>query len=175
MRITNLTASDAWAYKALMLEAYSQSPDAFTLSLEEALAWSDDRWHERAGGASGQAVTLGGFAEDALVGSARLEFDVRLKARHKAHLTAVYVQPGWRGRGLGRTLVTEALRQAQHRTGIVLVNLSVTEGNLAAQALYGALGFEVYAKEPMAIRGNGAYLTKILMLKMLRPAAERPT
>jgi len=52
----------------------------------------------------------------------------------------VSVHPGWRRRGLGRFLVAHALGRGW-RAGAAVARLEVRAGNLAALALYEALGF----------------------------------
>ena len=171
MEFLQLDRSHALAYKALMLEAYALSADAFTSSVQERIDKSDAWWIQRIADANAQSLTFGAIEGGELVGSARLEFYEPLKNRHKAHLTAVYVKPAWRGKKLGRALVKLVLQQAAQRPGIALVNLSVTEGNTAAQALYVSLGFEVYGTEPMAIRATDSYLAKVLMYQLVGDSA----
>ena len=172
MEFLQLDRSHALAYKALMLEAYALSADAFTSSVQERIDKSDAWWIQRIADPNAQSLTFGAIEGGELVGSARLEFYEPLKNRHKAHLTAVYVKPAWRGKKLGRALVKLVLQQAAQRPGIALVNLSVTEGNIAAQSLYQTEGFIIYGVEPMAIRGAKGFLSKVLMFRPLENVAE---
>jgi GNAT superfamily N-acetyltransferase len=56
----------------------------------------------------------------------------------------VYVLPPLRGTGIGRALFEYAERVARHR-GYCKMTLEVLSGNLPAQRLYSAQGFEAYA------------------------------
>lgn len=56
----------------------------------------------------------------------------------------VYVVPQLRGTGVGRALFEHAERIARHR-GYCKMTLEVLSGNLPAQRLYRARGFEAYA------------------------------
>jgi [ribosomal protein S18]-alanine N-acetyltransferase len=58
----------------------------------------------------------------------------------EAEILDVAVDPGWRGRGIGRFLVQHALTLARAR-GAALVALEVRVGNLEALALYRSFGF----------------------------------
>jgi len=60
--------------------------------------------------------------------------------RRCAHISHVGVLPDWRGRGLGRRLLSACL---QHLTdcGFERVELEVSRDNTGAQALYSGLGF----------------------------------
>jgi GNAT superfamily N-acetyltransferase len=61
----------------------------------------------------------------------------------------VYVVPARRGTGIGRALFECAERAALQR-GCCKMTLEVLSGNMRAQSLYRALGFEAYAlDEPM--------------------------
>jgi ribosomal-protein-alanine N-acetyltransferase len=57
------------------------------------------------------------------------------------HITALAVRPSWRRQGLGRSVLSELLREGRRR-GALHATLEVAAGNAAARALYGAAGFE---------------------------------
>lgn len=173
MSIRRLTPVDAAAYRALMLEAYARHPDAFTSTVAERealpLAW----WTSRLD-ASPQApqVVLGAFdAMGLLAGAAGLLFEPREKSRHKANLFGMYVAPAARQSGFGRQLVLGLLAQAAAREGVKLVQLTVTEGNHAAQALYERCGFAAFGVEPFAIAQGGTFLSKVHMWRAVAALA----
>ena len=168
MSVRRLLPADAAAYRALMLEAYARHPDAFTSRADERaalpLAWWQARLDEspRAG-----QVVLGAFDGERLAGAAGVEFESRAKARHKAHLFGMYVAPDARAGGHGRQLVQGLLAVAAARDGVTLIQLTVTEGNAAAQSLYERCGFEVFGVEPFAVALDGRYLSKGHMWRLL--------
>jgi len=168
MSVRRLLPADAAAYRALMLEAYARHPDAFTSSADERaalpLAWWQARLDEspRAG-----QVVLGAFDGERLAGAAGVEFESRAKARHKAHLFGMYVAPDARAGGHGRQLVQGLLAVAAARDGVTLIQLTVTEGNAAAQSLYERCGFEVFGVEPFAVALDGRFLSKCHMWRLL--------
>lgn len=92
MIIRPLVASDAEAYRALMLEAYGVYPQAFTSSVAERAAMPLSWWEKRL--SSPLDCLLGAFAEDELVGIVGLAFEPREKARHKVTLFGMYVNAG---------------------------------------------------------------------------------
>ena len=59
MRVSTLTAADVVAYRALMLEAYEQAPDAFTTTAAEREAEPESWWVKRIGSADGLATSFG--------------------------------------------------------------------------------------------------------------------
>lgn len=172
MTVRRLEPADAVPYRALMLAAYAQHPDAFTSSATERAALPLSWWIARldASPAAGQIV-LGAFDGERLVGAAGLEFESREKARHKASLFGMYVAADVRQGGVGRQLVEAALAQAAARDGVRLVQLTVTEGNLAAQSIYARCGFQVFGVEPYAVALGGAFLSKVHMWCAVGPLA----
>ena len=99
--------------------------------------------------------------------AAGLSFESPLKSRHKALLFGMYVAPAARGAGTGRRLVEAALALARARPGLRVVQLTVTQGNAAAQALYARCGFEVFGQEPMAVFVDGRFHAKVHMWRDL--------
>ena len=69
MRVSTLTAADVVAYRALMLEAYEQAPDAFTTTAAEREAEPESWWVKRIGSADGLTTSFGAWKADSLVGT----------------------------------------------------------------------------------------------------------
>jgi len=170
MTVRRLVPTDAAAYRVLMLEAYGLHPDAFTSSVAERAALPLSWWVARLDESpvAGQVV-LGAFEGDRLVGAAGIEFERREKARHKASLFGMYVAAEARQGGFGRKLVDAALALAAARDGVRLVQLTVTEGNLAAQSLYERCGFEAFGIEPFAVALENRYVSKVHMWRAIGP------
>jgi ribosomal protein S18 acetylase RimI-like enzyme len=70
---------------------------------------------------------------------------------HRGSLNYLALAPSHRGQGLGRALVTHAVRWLQAR-GVPKLNLQVREGNEAALAFYGRLGFVEDAVSCLSLR-----------------------
>ena len=165
MTIERLSLPHAAAYRELMLQAYARHPDAFTASVEERaglpLAW----WEARlAPGDAVDEMVLGAFDGQQLAGVAGLSFETRPKLRHKAHLFGMYVAPPSRAQGLGQQLVQAVLAQARARPGIIQVQLTVSDGNAAAEALYARCGFERFGVEPRAMALGDGFVGKVHMV-----------
>ena len=94
MPIARITPSHADAYCALMLEAYALHPDAFTSTVTERCDLPLSWWAERVSeAANAKEVVFGAFVDGELAGVAGLSFEMREKARHKATLFGMVVQP----------------------------------------------------------------------------------
>ncbi|WP_244899920.1 GNAT family N-acetyltransferase [Rhodoferax fermentans] len=165
-----LIPEHAAQYRTLMLQAYAQHPQAFSSSVAERAALPVSWWVRRLEPADdAPEVVLGVFDAQALVAVVGVGFEARDKLRHKATLFGMYVAPQARQRGLGSALVQAALDCARARPGIQLVQLTVTEGNQAAQALYERFGFVSFGLEPMAVAVADGFVSKH---HMWRPLAE---
>lgn len=164
MHPVRLNRSHALEYRGLMLEAYAQHPDAFTSSLNERACLPLSWWEQRlAEGDHPDELVLGSFAGGQLVGVVGLSFEQREKIQHKATLFGMYVPAGFRNIGLGSRLVRQALVSAKSRPGVTVVQLTMTDGNHAAQALYQRHGFASFGLEPNAVALGDGFVSKLHM------------
>jgi len=76
------------------------------------------------------------------------------------------VLPEYRGRGIGRRLMEEALRRAKER-GLERVELEVYAGNIPARRLYDAMGFVEEGYRRGARKLDGVTEDIILMVRFL--------
>jgi RimJ/RimL family protein N-acetyltransferase len=163
MHIARLTASDAPAYRELMLEAYEQAADAFTSTVEERsrepLSW----WERRIASPDGLSECFGAFVENSLVGTVTLEYSMKPKTRHSALLIGMYLRPANRGSGAAGALVNAAIAAAVARPEVLSLRLTVTEGNEPAIRLYKSVGFIAWGTEPQAIRTPSGFKGKVHM------------
>jgi ribosomal protein S18 acetylase RimI-like enzyme len=76
------------------------------------------------------------------------------------------VHAGWRGRGVGTALMTEALAWAPG-AGFSRIELNVYARNAAAIGLYEKFGFEREGRRRRFIREGDVYLDDLVMAKLL--------
>jgi ribosomal protein S18 acetylase RimI-like enzyme len=175
MNVRRLVPADAPAYRALMLAAYARHPDAFTSSPAERAALPLAWWEARVAEApDAHERVVGAWADDTLAGVAGLSFETRAKARHKATLFGMYVLPAFRHEGVGARLVDAVLAAARARDGVGLVQLTVSAGNRAAQALYARAGFVPFGVEPFAVAVDDGFVAKVHMWCDLGLGAAHP-
>jgi ribosomal protein S18 acetylase RimI-like enzyme len=160
-RVSELSASDAEAFREIRLEALRLHPDAFGSSFEveasEPLA--DFRNRLSRGG------LFGGFVGERLMGVAAFSAFGAARLRHKGTLTGMYVRASERGSGLPEEIVNAVLAYARPR--VELVQLSVATTNDRAVRFYERLGFAKYATEPRALKLGSEYGDEFLMVKFL--------
>jgi len=163
MHITTLTAANACAYRALMLEAYEQAPDAFTTTAAERRAEPESWWIRRIGAADSLSTSFGAWRDNHLIGTVALEYSAKPKTRHSVLVLGMYVQPSQRGGGVGLALMQAAIAAASSRPEIRYLNLTLTEGNVPALRLYRSVGFVSWGVQPEAIRTDTGLKGKVHM------------
>ena len=162
--IRRLAPADASLHRALMLEAYALTPEAFTSSVAEREGLPVQWWAARmSDDPNAPELVCGAFFGQELIGAAGLAIERRERTSHKATLFGMYIRPGFRGRGIGRLLVEHVLRHAGSTGRIEIVQLTVSEENHSAINLYASCGFVAFGAEPMAVKLGNSYITKVHM------------
>lgn len=169
MEIRELTEADADVYWPLRLRALREEPQAFGSSYEEAKErpLAVVREGLRAAREAGN-FTLGAFEGDHLLGIVAFARATGRKNRHLGSIYQMYVAPEVRGEGYGRALMEALIVRARALNGLEQLTLAVVDGNASARALYAALGFEVYGRQPKALKlDEGQYRDEELMVLWL--------
>jgi len=158
MEIRLLGRHDAPAWQALRLQALRDSPQAFSASVEDEANRSLDEVVTRiVPAADGSVCTLGIFVDGELAGFVALLHPQRAKMRHGAELAGMYVAPAYRRRGCGAALLRAVIAHARAIDGVRQLGLSVNATNMAAKALYRAMGFTCWGVQPQALRIAGVF------------------
>lgn len=168
MNIITLTATDAPRYRELMLEAYTLAADAYTSTAQDRAREPDSWWVNRVADAAGLTVAFAAEIEGALVGTVALEYSSKPKTKHSVLVIGMYVQGAARRLGIGRALLQTALAHAAMRPEVEVVELTVTEGNGSAIAMYAAAGFRTWGTQPWAIATPSGMKGKVHMSCRLR-------
>ena len=104
--------------------------------------------------------------EGRIVGILTLEGSKRRNVRHTAVL-GITVAKEWRGQGVGRRLMIQAIEWAR-QTGILQrIELHVFARNEIAIALYESLGFVVEGRRRNAVIRDGEYIDDLVMSLLL--------
>lgn len=172
MQIEVLDAGYATQYRAMMLEAYRQHPDAFTSSETERAALPMEWWKQRLADPVNNTqeragrrleTVIGAVSENDLLGVTGIRFHAGSKIAHKSTLFGMYTPIAGRGNGTGSALLDKAIQIARARPGINLIQLTVSEQNTAALNLYLKHGFQQFGLEPRAVAVDDGYVAKIHM------------
>ena len=143
-------AANEWrVYRALRLQALRDAPDAFGSTLAREEAFPDVEWIQRLERGAGSPMDFPLIVEDASrpIGLAWARIDPG--DNEVVELYQVWVDPAYRGRGVGRLVIDSALDWARS-AGVRQVVLSVALGPGSALEFYRRLGFiEFGAPEPL--------------------------
>jgi ribosomal protein S18 acetylase RimI-like enzyme len=165
LTIRTLTEDDVDAFRAMRLQAATDTPFAIVPTREEEARWTRVENIARVCETRQQAV-FGAFDGATLVGIVGWRRESRLKFAHKSLIWGVFVDPAYRRTGIARRLMESAIARARE-SGVEQVQLTVGAQNPRAQALYRSLGFTIYGTEPRAICIDGEYFDEELMVLML--------
>ena len=158
-RVRLLTADDARLVFDLRLLSLATDSDAFLATEEEdrarGLMWFSDRLSDHL--SDPVCCVFGAQQDDQLVGLVGAFRGERLRARHKATIWGMWVEPSQRRQGIARRLMKEILSHLRIH-GVELVQLSVASGQAAARDLYSSLGFVSYGIEKGAMKVGDRYI-----------------
>ncbi|WP_071673982.1 GNAT family N-acetyltransferase [Nioella nitratireducens] len=157
VRVRRLLAEDAEPWRALRLEALRLHPEAFGSTHDEWAGQPLSVFVDRLN----RAVILGAFFRGDLVGSMALDAE-----GETGEITAVYIRPDQRGRGLARRLMARVLRIAK-QAGLRRLTLTVAETNHPALRFYLAAGFRRQARAARALSRDGRLLDLITLSRDL--------
>ncbi len=141
------------------MRALRGAPEAYGTSAAEAERLTTEEWRQRLRA----RVAFVAVDGDSVVG---LACGVRGDGPSQAELISMWVDPSWRRRGIGRTLVDAVVAWAAER-GSARLGLWVAVGNTAAERLYTRLGF----RRTGEVQGMGGGTSSRLEFAMRRELA----
>jgi len=167
--IKKLTLAMWEQYKKLRLQALATEPQAFGASYEKESTMTDDEWKEKVTGflTDNRSPLLLAIYNDQLVGMIQASFESNEKFRHIAHLFSFYINPVYRGKHIGKLLLTAILAEIQKRRGIIKVKLNVNPNQESAVHLYESFGFNITGKSEKEIRIGNSFYDQYYMEKFL--------
>jgi ribosomal protein S18 acetylase RimI-like enzyme len=118
---------------------------------------SPEEFASRLGDGNDERFIFGAFDGLKLIATAGFFREQREKRRHKGTVWGVYVSPDYRGKGVGRAVMSDLLNSVRELPGIECVYLTVSSHNRAARKLYEGLGFRAFGTEPRALAVDGMF------------------
>ena len=112
--------------------------------------------------------TLGAFLGGNLVGMATFRRETGLKERHKGRIYGVYVTAAFRRQGVARALLSAILETVRKDSSLEQLLLAVATSQHAAKQLYLDFGFEIFGREPRALKVGSDYIDEDHMILMIR-------
>lgn len=174
VQIARLRPADGLAWQAFRLAALQREPDAFIASYEEEYLLSRSELEARLAPKDGCAW-FGAYDAAELVGLVCMSRQSRVKSRHQALLSGMAVAPEYRGQGIGRRLLLEALAFARLQSGLRQVQLVVNASYDGTIGLYTSVGFQVFGREPGALLHEGVLHDGLHMVLFLNDSESERT
>lgn len=164
-KISRLSAEDASALAAARRRALELAPFAFESGPD------DDRLADLTfvqGLLEDPRQAVFGAFEESIVGFVGVMPGTHEKTAHRLELWGLFVDPGFRGRGLGRGLVEAAIAFARSVEDATSLHLSVADRASEAAGLYCSLGFTTWGVQPDSIHLQDAAISESHMVLHLR-------
>jgi ribosomal protein S18 acetylase RimI-like enzyme len=157
MEIRRVRKEDGQLLREIAIRMYSDSPDAFSETLEEAKQRTAEQWDSRAKWLAESPDVMGliafidswpcGFVMG-LVGR-YINRSMDWECKDRVTIARTWVDPKVRRKGIANEL-TDTVKEWAIEKGIKLLELQVTENNEAAKSFYKKLGFiDTGHREPL--------------------------
>ena len=165
--IRSVEKTDAQGLLDLILESVVTSPflmlseGEIANDLETEQKWLDSVLEDD------NVTMLVALHKNQIIANAELRIKPLQKVKHWGEL-GVTIKEQFRGKGLGKQLITAIIELAKEEKGLKYIRLSVFEKNINAIALYEKLGFEKCGVIKNAFRYSDlSYDNEIIMIKEL--------
>ncbi len=156
-------------YKELYLEALKESPHAFSHTLEEKTATTDDEWKKAIQEGCNEDSCLY-FAEldGKLVGMIGFDKHKLTKLRHNAFLKTLFVLESYRGEGIGKMLIQKVLEKLTEDQEIKNIFTEIISTQTASIELHKKFGFEVVGELKDLFLIDGKYYSEYFLEKVIK-------
>jgi ribosomal protein S18 acetylase RimI-like enzyme len=160
-----LNVHDYGKFKNIRLAGLNQFPDHFGTTYAEELRSGPTKPAQTVYGAKRFHFTFGAFTEhQELIGICGFLAESRLKASHRGEIVQLYVDPEYKGLGIGKKLLRLSIEKAFNNEQIEQIILSVVFTNDHAIHLYRQLGFTEYGKLENYFKTGDKYFTQLFMV-----------
>jgi ribosomal protein S18 acetylase RimI-like enzyme len=147
--------------RAIRLEALQTEPAAYSSTYEETLAWSDEEWRRRL--ADDRRIQLLARVQSRPIGVVGGYLGSDEGDDSVAVVFAMYVNENYRGKRIGKLLLTSLIDRLSAFPQITTIRLGVTQTQAPALRLYESVGFQVVGKTEEGIVVNDRRYDELIM------------
>ena len=161
IQVRRITPESWRDYRTVRLSALASDPLAFCTTLDEEQRCEEQRWIERSSLNSTYDVQGAWIAYD---GNTPVGVAGITSSAAGFSLCHMWVNPGWRGKGIGKRLASTAIDWVLSGHPSAVIRLDVNPSQVAAVRMYATLGFILTGKEEK-MQHEPARVTVEMLLK----------
>lgn len=165
MEILILKPTEAQDLKDMRIEAIQNDSLAFGESFEEVKERTIEKIEERLKNDNSQVLLA--RENEKPVGMVGVNFEKGEKISHIAYIWGMYVNPSYRGQGIGKKLLAALLAEILKNKKIKKINLNVNTQQVQAVKLYESFGFQIAGTLHQELKIGEEYFDEYLMEKIL--------
>lgn len=168
--ISKLSIEEWSKYKALRLEALKNEPASFASSYNDNIKSPDKKWKKQLQKSHEGHESVMFFAKDGdkLIGMIGAFWEEKQKTQHLGNIFGVYVNPKYRGKGVGKQLMTTILNYLYDMPQIEKIKLGVMTNQIPALKMYEKFGFKYVGKLQRELKVGDEYYDEYLMEKIIK-------
>lgn len=154
-------------YKQLKLKSVREELSAFSESEEELMQLTDEEWQEKIETVSSESKLFFSEVEGHLAGMGTLKIYSSERMKHNAYLGGLYVDPAYRGKGIGTQLTEARIDSALENSDIKNIFCHIVDTQVESLKLHERLGFEIAGTIKDEIQVEGTFYTSLLLQKQI--------
>lgn len=155
--------------KALRIMAMKSDPQAFSSDMSKILEQKDEEWQEMLRkNLNGGDITIFAEIEGRLIGMGRVIFYTKERFKHNIELQALFVDPEFRGHGIGELLLKKRVELVSKIDNIKNVLCTIYGSQVASIEVHKKHGFEIVGRTIDFVNLNGEYFDMLHLQKILK-------
>lgn len=161
---------DEWQkYREIRLEALKTNPLAFSNTYEDVIKFPDEKWRKQLKQSQKKAGTffLFAFDGDKVIGMNGVYWNNKPVTKHIAEIFGVFVNPKYRGQGIGRRLMEDIIKEIKKNPQFTKIKLGVNIKNAPAMKLYKSCGLKVVGRLEKELKFGKKYYDELLLEKII--------
>ena len=166
IKIENLNKDNMHSALELRRKALTEEPLAFHMYEDEDRLFPDEEHIQNFLDKYGKGIFLA-IEGNVMVGMARGYIEEYKLSTHNGWITSFYVDPNYRGKGIGKDLMRSVLRFLGENGNVRNAFLNVTNSQNEARALYRNFGFVEVGKLPNCFQKDGIYYDQLIMARAI--------